>query len=183
MRTTSFPFILMALLLPLLSMASCESTDVSPDTQAADGDATSVGCFNDSDCESGFSCQNGACESDNMTLTNDVNEGSNPTTDATAAMDESSPTNDTAEGGSDSSVNDDDATDASNGSGMTDTFEEDNDAENGNVVEGDLKSCKDNCIVEDLKCTGVCNGSPLCLAQCAAANTDCKDACDAAFGG
>ena len=49
-------------------------------------------------------------------------------------------------------------------------------------VNNDLKNCMDGCGADDLECTGVCGGSPLCLAQCAAANTECLDACEANFG-
>ena len=49
-------------------------------------------------------------------------------------------------------------------------------------VNNDLKNCKDGCGADDLECTGVCGGSPLCLAQCAAANTECLDACESNFG-
>ena len=56
------------------------------------------------------------------------------------------------------------------------------DSSGGSEVNIDLKTCKDGCGADDLECTGVCGGSPLCLAQCAAANTECLDGCEAAFG-
>jgi hypothetical protein len=227
------PFIFVVMLLPLLSMGSCTNDDVI-DSQTTDSDATTGGCLNNSDCESGFSCQNSVCVSDDRTLATDVDAGSTRTLDA---VDASPLTDDTVEG------DDDDATDADEGPGIPDTADEsgaadaveahddaatdtdegsaipdavdeseatdaaqadageatdatdesdatdavegDNDAESGNgsVDEGDLASCKKNCADDDLACTGVCGGSPLCLSECAVAYTECNDACDAAFGG
>ena len=62
-----------------------------------------------------------------------------------------------------------------------DSLEEDQDAEPEDMGEIEWAKCNQDCVIDDLECTGVCGGSPLCLAQCAAANTECKDACDAAF--
>jgi hypothetical protein len=64
----------------------------------------------------------------------------------------------------------------------TEGVEDVDDSGGGSAVNVDLKTCKDGCGADDLECTGVCGGSPLCLAQCAAANIECLDACEAAFG-
>jgi len=68
-------------------------------------------------------------------------------------------------------------------SGSEDTVEEVEDTGNGNPDEGDLESCQDACAAADLVCTQPCGGSPLCLAECAAAYTECNDDCNATFGG
>lgn len=78
-------------------------------------------------------------------------------------------------------TDDQDSIEATDASDALDTPGGETDTQGGNVGGVDLASCKKHCAEKDLECTGVCAGSPLCLAQCAAANTECKDACDAAF--
>lgn len=85
--------------------------------------------------------------------------------------------------GLDASANDADVlSDTLGEADSAESGEEDTGTESGSTDENEFENCKQGCAVDDLECTGVCGGSPLCLAQCAAAYTECLDGCKATYG-